>query len=109
MARGEDLRLCQVGSGSCVPIDAVVASSLVGVEKPDPKIFEIALRQLGVTPDQSVYVGDSVFYDIEGARAANIFPIHFDPFIQCSMSDHQHARSLHDALRQALARTEAAT
>ena len=36
--------------------------------KPHPSIFEAALRKAGVTPDESVMVGDSLAHDIAGAR-----------------------------------------
>jgi putative hydrolase of the HAD superfamily len=48
--------------------DATLSSSDHGYMKPHPSIFEAALRQLGVTPDQAMMVGDSVLQDIHGAR-----------------------------------------
>ncbi|MBI3048081.1 MAG: HAD family hydrolase [Acidobacteria bacterium] len=48
--------------------DAVVLSSAVGVKKPDPRIFRLALRRLGVRPAEAVFVGDDLHVDIEGAR-----------------------------------------
>jgi HAD superfamily hydrolase (TIGR01509 family) len=52
--------------------DTVVDSALVGVEKPDPRIFQAALEALGVAPDEALYVGDLYEIDIVGARAAGI-------------------------------------
>lgn len=52
--------------------EVVIDSGKVGVSKPDPAIFEIALRRLGVAADKSWYVGDSHFYDMGGARAAGL-------------------------------------
>lgn len=49
-----------------------VISRVVGFAKPDPRIFEIALAQLSVSPDESAYVGDSPKHDIVGARAAGM-------------------------------------
>ena len=43
-------------------------SSHEGVEKPNPAIFEAALRSMGVEPAQAVHVGDSYEEDILGAR-----------------------------------------
>lgn len=43
------------------------ASSLVGVGKPHPKIFNAALRALGVTPEESIYV-DDMEVEARGAR-----------------------------------------
>lgn len=48
--------------------DFVIVSSLVGVAKPDPKIFEMAFEKAGVTAAEALYVGDNVTDDIEGAN-----------------------------------------
>jgi HAD superfamily hydrolase (TIGR01549 family) len=52
--------------------DAIVDSHVVGVAKPDPRIFQIALERLGVTPEQARYAGDIYSIDMVGARAAGI-------------------------------------
>jgi len=54
--------------------DAVVISGEVGVKKPDPGIFHIALGRTGLRPDKVVYVGDSA-EDVEGALATSLTPI----------------------------------
>ena len=53
-------------------LDFVVDSGLVGVEKPDPRIFEIALERAQVRKDEVVHVGDVYEVDVVGARAAGI-------------------------------------
>jgi HAD superfamily hydrolase (TIGR01549 family) len=63
-------------------IDALVVSEEAGVSKPDPAIFEVALRRLGAAPDDAVMVGDSWAADIEGACAAGIRAIWFNRFRQ---------------------------
>ncbi len=50
-------------------VDACVGSMRHGWSKPHPSIFEAALSALGVTPEETAMVGDSVHDDIEGARA----------------------------------------
>ncbi len=60
-------------------IDALVVSEAVGVSKPDPAIFQIALERLGVTAADAIMIGDSWSADIEGARAAGIRAIWFNP------------------------------
>lgn len=73
---------CQVGPGGGVEVDVVVDSSVVGVEKPDPAVFAPAVQvmvSLGVDPTRIGYVGDSLRYDIAGARAAGLVPILLDP------------------------------
>lgn len=54
--------------------DAVICSSAVGFEKPDPRIFERALAELEVAhrPQQAVHVGDRPRDDIEGALAVGM-------------------------------------
>jgi putative hydrolase of the HAD superfamily len=53
-------------------VDAVVISAELGVAKPDPAIFRAALQRLDATPHVALHVGDSVEYDVAGARAAGI-------------------------------------
>lgn len=57
----------------------VVDSTLVGVEKPDPRIFEVALDHLGLPAAEAVYVGDLYEVDVVGARRAGIEPLLLDP------------------------------
>lgn len=52
--------------------DAVIVSRIVGVEKPSPRIFEIALREMGAPADSTLHVGDVPELDADGARAAGI-------------------------------------
>ena len=47
-------------------------SEEVGINKPQPGIFEIALERNGITADQAVMIGDSYSSDIVGAKAAGI-------------------------------------
>ncbi len=51
--------------------NTIVASSLVGVEKPNPEILRIACRRLGVSPSVSLYVGDHSF-DVLCAKEAGM-------------------------------------
>lgn len=60
----------------------VVDSQLVGVEKPDPRIFHVALARLGVAPAEGLYVGDLYEIDVVGARRAGLDVILLDPFGQ---------------------------
>lgn len=86
--------LCQVGPGPGVAVAAIVDSEVVGVAKPDPRIFSFALDPLGVAPERALYVGDSALFDVGGARAAGLQPLHLDPYGLCRATDHPHARSL---------------
>ncbi len=79
-------------------LETVVDSHLVGVAKPDPRIFAIGLERLGATPGQCVYVGDVPAFDVVGARAAGITPILLDPWeIHAALDDEVfRVRSLAD-------------
>lgn len=74
-----ELGLCQVGPGPGVEVAVVVDSAVVGVEKPDPRIFSFALDVIGVDPGRVLYVGDTVRNDVLGARAAGLHPLQIDP------------------------------
>ena len=50
-------------------VDAAVSSGAHGKTKPHPAIFQSALEQLGVTPEEAAMVGDSPEDDVEGAKA----------------------------------------
>jgi HAD superfamily hydrolase (TIGR01549 family) len=53
-------------------LDFVMDSHEVGVEKPDPAIFKLALGRLGVEADAVLHVGDFFHIDVVGARAAGL-------------------------------------
>jgi putative hydrolase of the HAD superfamily len=90
------LGICQVGAGPGVTVASIIDSHVVGVRKPDPAIFQHALRATGVGPDQAMHVGDSLVADVEGAQRVGLRPVHFDPLGACPDDRHRHARSLHD-------------
>jgi HAD superfamily hydrolase (TIGR01509 family) len=56
-------------------VDALITSEDVGVPKPDPRIFEVALQRLGARPEQAVLVGDNWGADVLGALAVGIRPV----------------------------------
>jgi putative hydrolase of the HAD superfamily len=84
-----------------VPVSVVVDSGAVGVAKPDPAIFGIALRALGVPASGTVlHVGDSLRSDVGGALAAGLQPVHLDPHGFCPAPDgHLHVRALAELAR----------
>lgn len=59
--------------------ELVIDSALVGVEKPDPRIFSMTLERMGLLPSEAVYVGDIYEVDVIGARAAGLDVILLDP------------------------------
>lgn len=88
--------VCQVGPGPAAEVRGVIDSHVVGVSKPDPGIFAIALERLGVAPGRAVHVGDSLRSDVRGAQAAGIRPLHVDPYGFCGHFDHEHVVSVAD-------------
>ena len=60
-------------------IEFVVDSHLVGIEKPDPAIFAVALGRLGTLPERTLFVGDIRSVDEAGARAAGMPFVLLDP------------------------------
>ena len=58
--------------------DTVVDSHRVGVEKPDPAIFAIALDRIGVDARTALFAGDLPAVDVAGARLAGIAPVLVD-------------------------------
>jgi putative hydrolase of the HAD superfamily len=83
-------------SAAGIPVGVVVDSAVVGVAKPNPAIFGIALDALGVPASGTVlHVGDSLRYDVGGALAAGLEPVHLDPHGLCPAPDgHRHVRTL---------------
>ena len=55
-----------------------VVSGIEGVEKPDPRIFQLAMERAGVRPDVSVYVGDNPEFAVDPALEAGMFPVLLD-------------------------------
>ncbi len=52
--------------------DSITISSLAGAAKPSPKIFQYALDQHAMDPEEAVHIGDSVREDVEGAKQAQL-------------------------------------
>ena len=76
-AEGQVARdLAAAGYGGA--FETIVDSHLVGVRKPDPEIFRIALERMNIDAARTVYLGDMPVVDVEGARAAGVAPILFD-------------------------------
>jgi len=53
-------------------LSCIVVSADVGIVKPNPDLFQITLYQLGVSPDEAVYVGDDSCADVVGASRAGM-------------------------------------
>ena len=71
--------------------DSIISSQEVGVRKPDPNIYRAALQQLGVAPEQAVFIGHkkteldgahavgmkTIALNFEAGAAADVFINHF--------------------------------
>jgi HAD superfamily hydrolase (TIGR01509 family) len=64
--------------GLAAALDAVFDSCDEGVEKPDPRFFQIALARTGSDASSTIHVGDLYYVDVVGARAAGIEPVLLD-------------------------------
>jgi len=87
----------QVGPGPGVPVEVVTDSGLVGVGKPDARVFHATIAVLGLPADRILHIGDSVVYDVDGATAVGMQAVHMDPYRLCD-GDHPHVSALADIL-----------
>ena len=51
---------------------SIVVSSEIGAEKPSPKGFLLSLEELGVSPEEALYVGDNYYDDVKGANGVGM-------------------------------------
>lgn len=56
----------------------VLDSAIVGIEKPHPEIFRLAIERAGVAPSEAVFVGDTHSTDVGGAELAGIHGVLID-------------------------------
>ena len=63
---------CMAGLGLADDFDTVIVSREVGCSKPEPRIYALALEQLGVQAAQTLFVGDSPLNDVAGPQSAGM-------------------------------------
>jgi putative hydrolase of the HAD superfamily len=80
--------------------DHVLDSADEGVEKPDPRLFEIALRRSGARKDTTIHVGDLYYVDVVGARSAGVRGVLLDEADLRPDADCPRVRSLDDLVAQ---------
>jgi len=85
---GDGLRANFAQAGILEYFDAIVFSAEVGVNKPDPRIFDAALDTMGVRPDAAWFVGDKPQRDVLGAHRAGMIAV---------LVDSEHAGRVHDS------------
>ena len=75
---GRFLRPIQDDMGIGRYFDVRVFSDEVGVRKPNPRIFQVALDALGVRPEETVHIGDDVVADVDGAKRLGMRAVWFN-------------------------------
>jgi len=90
----------ELGYGALFPV--VIDSGRVGVDKPNPRIFQLAAQALDVPLAEIVHVGDAWEADVMGARAAGAQAIWFAPTDHRALPDGVLACGNAEELRQAL-------
>lgn len=79
--------LCSLDGLAGVRMRAIVDSHVVGVAKPDPRIFDFALDRFAEFDRSRIaYIGDSVTMDVASASGAGLHPVLIDPH-----GDHRRA------------------
>jgi FMN phosphatase YigB (HAD superfamily) len=76
--------------------DWVLDSADEGVEKPDPRFFEIALERSGARPETTIHVGDLYYVDVVGARNAGLRGVLLDEADLRPDADCPRVRTLDD-------------
>jgi putative hydrolase of the HAD superfamily len=74
--------------------DAELVTGSLAAGKPDARAFEALLSELGATPQETVYVGDDVHADIEGAAGVGMVPVQV--LFEGSADPHPEAAALVD-------------
>jgi FMN phosphatase YigB (HAD superfamily) len=103
---GERLRareILQVGPGLGVDVECVIDSGAVGVMKPDPRIFVLALDAMGIGAADAWYLGDMPGIDVVGARRAGLRPFLVDPLGLHHQADYERVASLAELARRVVA------
>lgn len=75
--------------------DKIIDSEMAGVKKPNPIIFELALKSAVTIPEKSLMIGDNLEADIQGAQAVGFHAMHFNahgeaPHELCPIIEHLH-------------------
>ncbi|HZQ05267.1 MAG TPA: HAD-IA family hydrolase [Anaerolineae bacterium] len=107
-ARGKQLGVISNFSENCESLlsslglakyfDFFIVSGILGIEKPDSRIFQAAIEASGKDVLELVYVGDSIFHDIEGARAVGMDAILVDRANRYAKLDVMRVRDLRELM-----------
>ena len=83
-------------SGLLPYFETITDSSSVGKKKPDPEIFNHALKVGGVRSSEAVMIGDSLEADIEGALIVGMHAVHFMPLKQINPTHYKEIEQLEE-------------
>ncbi len=75
--------------------DSTIFSCVVGCVKPERQIYELSLRELGVSPDEAVFVGDGGSNELEGAKKVGMATIMVTGIVEKLWPDQIADRSRH--------------
>ena len=56
-------------------VDVAVFSCLEGVQKPAPRIYQLAVERLAVRPENCLYIGDGDSQELTGASQVGMYPV----------------------------------
>ncbi len=73
--------------------DQIVNSEMAGVKKPNPIIFELALKRAGINATNALMIGDNIEADVMGALAVGFHTLHFNPH---NDQKHEVCHMIHD-------------
>ena len=80
MLKQAQVQKSRLSESGLVPLfSSVLVSETVGVEKPDPVIFERFFATSEVAPEQSIMIGDGLPSDIVGAHKAHLASVWYNP------------------------------
>jgi putative hydrolase of the HAD superfamily len=85
-------------SGLLPFFETITDSSSVGKKKPDPEIFNHALKVGGVRSSEAVMIGDSLEADIEGALNVGMHAVHFMPLKQINPTHYKEIEQLEELI-----------
>jgi putative hydrolase of the HAD superfamily len=85
-------QLCDMGLESY--FERIYDSAIVEAQKPDPGIYELALKELCLQPQDALFVGDVFHIDIWGANRVGIPGLHLDPLGRYERWPGEHVQDL---------------
>ena len=68
-------KLLRLGLYPCFNPTAIFISDQIGISKPNPKLFQRACDEVGLKPQESIYVGDHPVHDVDSANALGMVTV----------------------------------